>query len=532
MALLTAPQPWPAGDRPRRAGVSSFGFSGTNAHVIIEEPPVSEVTPVDAGVVAWPLSARSDSALREQARRLAAFDPDAAPADVSLTLAGRAAFDHRAVVVGASRADLLAGLAAVASGRKGPGVVTGQAVPGATGLLFAGQGSQRVGMGAELYARFPAFADAFDAACAVLDPSLDRPLRDVVFQDAVALDRTGYTQPALFAFEVALFRLLESWGVRPDYLVGHSIGELAAAHVAGVFSLADAGRLVAARAGLMQALPPGGAMLAVQAAEQEVLPVAAGRADLAAVNGPRSVVLSGEADALAEIAAELTERGVKSRDLRVSHAFHSARMDAMLEDYAEVARGIGYAGTRVPVVSTVTGRVAEELTDPEYWVRQVREPVRFAAAVETLRSAGVTRLVELGPDGTLSALTSGSVPMVRKDRPEVSTALLALGSLHVTGQTVDWTPLSLGRRRVALPTYPFERRVFWPEPAVSSGSPSDAWRYRVSWRPVADGPRVGLTGRWLVAVPAGFEQDPLVKGVLSALVGGGGRAGTGDARGE
>ncbi|MGW5719453.1 type I polyketide synthase [Amycolatopsis sp. NPDC003865] len=517
VALLTSQQPWPAGERPRRAGISSFGFSGTNAHVIIEEPPVSEVTPVEVGVVAWPLSARSEPALREQARRLAAFGSDAAPADVSLTLAGRAAFDHRAVVTGASRADLLAGLAVVASGGKGPGVVAGQVVGGATGLLFAGQGSQRAGMGAELYSRFPAFADAFDAACAVLDPSLDRPLRDVVFGDAAALDRTGYTQPALFAFEVALFRLLESWGVRPDYLAGHSIGELAAAHVAGVFSLADAGTLVAARAGLMEALPPGGAMLAVQAAEQEVLPVAAGRADLAAVNGPRSVVLSGEAGVLAEIAAELTARGVKSRDLRVSHAFHSARMDAMLEDYAEVARGIGYAGPRVPVVSTVTGRVAEELTDPGYWVRQVREPVRFAAAVETLRAAGVTRLVELGPDGTLSALAPGSVPMVRKDRPEVSSALLALGSLHVSGQPVDWAELSSGTRKVVLPTYPFERRVCWPEPAAPSGSPSDAWRYRVAWRPVTDRPRAGSTGRWLVAVPAGFDGDPLVKGVLTAL---------------
>ncbi len=530
VALLTSPQPWPAGERPRRAGVSSFGFSGTNAHVILEEPPaedlvsekqcsnpVSHSRPAVADFVAWPLSARSEPALREQARRLAAFDSDAAPADVSLTLAGRAAFDHRAVVTGASRADLLAGLAAVASGGKGPGVVTGQAVSGATGLLFAGQGSQRVGMGAELYSRFPAFADAFDAACAVLDPSLDRPLREVVFGDAVALDQTGYTQPALFALEVALFRLLESWGVRPDYLVGHSIGELAAAHVAGVFSLADAGKLVAARAGLMQALPPGGAMLAVQAAEQEVLLVAAGRADLAAVNGPQSVVLSGEADVVAEIAAELTARGVKSRDLRVSHAFHSARMDAMLEDYAEVARGIGYAGPRVPVVSTVTGRVAEELTDPGYWVRQVREPVRFASAIETVRSAGVTRLVELGPDGTLSALAPGSVPTLRKDRPEVATALLALGSLHVSGQTVDWTPLSPGARHVALPTYPFERQVFWPAPAVSSGSPSDAWRYRVSWRAVADRPRAGLSGRWLVAVPAAYAGDPLVKGVFAAL---------------
>ncbi|MEU8633570.1 type I polyketide synthase [Amycolatopsis sp. NPDC048633] len=516
VALLTETQPWPLSERPRRAGVSSFGFSGTNAHVILEQPPVSETMEAPAAdVVVWPLSGRSEAVLRSQAKRLAEFvdGADVPPADVARSLAARAVFGHRAVVTGD---DLLAGLTAVASGAKHPGVVTGQAGDGKAGLLFAGQGSQRVGMGAELYERFPVFADAFDAVCAVLDPELDRPLRDVVFGDASALDRTGYTQPALFAIEVALFRLLESWGVRPDYLAGHSIGELAAAHVAGVFSLADAGKLVAARAGLMQALPAGGAMLAVQAAEQDVLEIAAGRADLAAVNGPLSTVLSGEAAALAEIAAELTARGVKSRDLRVSHAFHSARMDAMLEEFAEVARGIGYAGPRIPVVSTVTPDA--DFTDPEYWVRQVREPVRFADAVSTLREAGVTRLVELGPDGTLSALAGGSTPMLRKDRPEAMTALLALANLHVSGQAVDWTPLSPGVRQVALPTYPFEREAFWPEPLVPVAAPADSKQYRVSWRPIADRPRAALSGRWLVVVPAGCADEPLVKAVFPALV--------------
>ncbi len=513
VALLTSATPWPLSERPRRAGVSSFGFSGTNAHVILEQPPALEVVDAPSDVVVWPLSGRSEAVVRAQARRLAEFleGSDVAPADVARSLAARAVFDHRAVVTGD---DLLAGLAAVASGAKHPGVVTGHAGDGATGLLFAGQGSQRAGMGAELYARFPVFADAFDAACAVLDPSLDRPLREVVFGDAAALDQTGYTQPALFALEVALFRLLESWGVKPDHLAGHSIGELAAAHVAGVFSLADAGRLVAARASLMQALPGGGAMLAVQAAEQDVLEVAAGRADLAAVNGPLATVLSGEADVLAEIAAELTARGVKSRDLRVSHAFHSAHMDAMLEEFAEVARGIGYAEPRIPVVSSVTERA--DLTDPEYWVRQVREPVRFADAVSRMREAGVTRLVELGPDGTLSALTEAT-PMLRKDRPEISTALRALASLHVSGAVVDWTPLSSGVRQVALPTYPFERQVFWPEPLVPVASPVEGKQYHVSWRPVADRPRAGLSGRWLVVIPAGCEEEPLVKAVFPAL---------------
>ncbi|WIY01903.1 SDR family NAD(P)-dependent oxidoreductase [Amycolatopsis mongoliensis] len=527
VALLTETRPWPLSERPRRAGVSSFGFSGTNAHVILEEPPAEDVVsekqgsnpvshsrPAAAECVVWPLSGRSEAVLRAQARRLAEFveASDVAPADVARSLAARAVFAHRAVVTGP---DLLAGLTAVASGAKHPGVVTGHVGDGATGLLFAGQGSQRVGMGAGLYARFPVFADAFDAVCAVLDPELDRPLREVVFGDASALDRTGYTQPALFGIEVALFRLLESWGVQPDYLAGHSIGELAAAHVAGVFSLADAGKLVAARAGLMQALPGGGAMLAVQAAERDVLAVAAGRADLAAVNGPLATVLSGDAAAVAEIAAELTARGVKSRDLRVSHAFHSAHMDAMLEEFAEVARGIGYAGPRIPVVSTVSADA--DFTDPEYWVRQVREPVRFADAVSRLREAGVTRLVELGPDGTLSALAEGSVPMLRKDRPEPATALLALASLHVSGPAVDWAPLSPGVRQVALPTYPFERQVFWPEPLVPVTSPADSKQYRVSWRLLADRPRAALTGRWLVVVPAGCADEPLVKAVFPAL---------------
>ncbi|MEU0796786.1 type I polyketide synthase [Amycolatopsis sp. NPDC005961] len=513
VALLTSATPWPRSERPRRAGVSSFGFSGTNAHVIVEEPPAREAADAPGPDVVWPLSGRSAAVLRAQAARLLEFvsASEVDLADVGRSLAARAVFDHRAVVTG----DLLAGLAAVAWGTKHPGVVIGQAGDGATGLLFAGQGSQRAGMGAELYARFPVFADAFDAVCAVVDIALDRPLRDVVFGDAAPLDETGYTQPALFALEVALFRLLESWGVRPEYLAGHSIGELAAAHVAGVFSLEDAGKLVAARASLMQALPGGGAMLAVQAAEQDVLEVAAGRADLAAVNGPLATVLSGDADVVAEIAAELTARGVKSRVLRVSHAFHSAHMDAMLEEFAEVARGIGYAEPRIPVVSTVTPDA--DFTDPEYWVRQVREPVRFADAVSTLRESGVTRLVELGPDGTLSALT-GATPMLRKDRPERATALLALANLHVSGHTVDWAPVVSGSRTIALPTYPFERQVFWPEPLVPVAAPADSKQYRVTWRPIPDRPPVGLPGRWLVAIPAGYDEEPLVKAVLPALV--------------
>ncbi|WP_159058960.1 acyltransferase domain-containing protein, partial [Streptomyces caeruleatus] len=277
--LLTEQRPWPVVDRPWRAGVSSFGVSGTNAHVILEQAP--ESTPVSGAdvvvppvVVPWVVSARSELALREQARRLAVHveaDPELDPVDVGAALVStRASFGHRAVVLGTGRDELIAGLAGLAEGEPGVGVVTGAAGQGGrTAFLFTGQGAQRAGMGRELAEAFPVFAEAFEEVCEGFAGMLPGSLKDVVFSGE-GLDRTEWTQPGLFAFEVALFRLLESWGVTPDYVAGHSIGELTAAHVAGVLSLPDACRVVAARAGLMQALPAEGAMLAVEASEAEI----------------------------------------------------------------------------------------------------------------------------------------------------------------------------------------------------------------------------------------------------------------------
>ncbi|WP_455433022.1 type I polyketide synthase [Streptomyces triculaminicus] len=531
--LLTESVPWPETGHPRRAAVSSFGVSGTNAHTIIEQAPAAgtDPEPERAGAarapVPWIVSARSAAALREQAERLLAHviglsdDTTVEPLDIAHSLATtRAAMEHRAVVVGTDPGELTAGLRAVAEGTSAPNVVDGVVgKEGKLAFLFSGQGSQRVGMGRELHATFPVFAEAFDAVCGELDAHLERPLRDVVFGEDMdgLLDRTEFTQPALFAVEVALFRLLESWGVRPDFLTGHSIGELAAAHVAGVLSLADAAALVAARGRLMQALPSGGVMVAVQASEDEVLPLLAGyedRAGIAAVNGPQAVVLSGVEAAVTEIAAKLAAQGRKTKPLAVSHAFHSPLMDPMLAGFRAAAERVTFSAPSLPVVSALTGRPvpAEELCDPEYWVRHVRQAVRFADAVEALAAEGVTAFLEIGPGGVLTALArsvladapAAALPALRADRPEDVALTTALAGLHVHGAAVDWHAVLAGRgaRRVDLPTYAFQRRPYWlASPAPGSGA--DGTRYVVAWRPLADaGPQPpAAEGLWLLLTP-------------------------------
>ncbi|MEO3807298.1 SDR family NAD(P)-dependent oxidoreductase [Nonomuraea sp. B1E8] len=494
--LLTEARPWERDESPRRAAVSSFGISGTNAHVVLEESPAEpEREPGPAAelpVVPWVLSGRSEEALAAQAARLRTWmesSRDLDVADVGWSLAtGRAVLEHRAVVAGADRAELLAALTAVADGRHGePAVETGLARSRAkAAMLFAGQGSQRVGMGRELADAFPVFARALDDICRVIDPLLPHPLRATMADGpAEVLDETGMTQPALFAFEVALYRLLESLGVAPAVLAGHSVGEIAAAHVAGVFSLEDACTLVAARARLMQALPSGGAMLAVAAPEADVLPLLDGyedRAGIAAVNGPAAVVVSGDEAAVTEIEGRTEAR---TRRLRVSHAFHSPLMEPMLADFAEAIGGITLHEPTIPVVSNVTGRLAEpgRLTDPSYWVEHVRGAVRFADGVAAARTAGATVFVELGPDTTLTGLAQQTltgdetfVSTRAKDRHEARTFVQALGRMHAHGVTVDWAAYFAAARpsRVDLPTYAFQHEHFWLRPGPGTGDVTTA----------------------------------------------------------
>ncbi|MGW4724866.1 type I polyketide synthase [Streptomyces sp. NPDC004291] len=505
--LLTEARPWPGRDRPRRAGVSSFGISGTNAHVILEEaPPAPRAadgteggdggdradgavpgTTDRARVVPWIVTARSEDALRDQARRLHAHlggRPELAPADVAFSLVtDRAALEHGAAVVGTGREELLEGLDALARGGSSARLVRGRAAgEGGTAFLFSGQGSQRLGMGRELYASSPVFAAALDEVAGHLDGELVRPVKDVLFArentaDAALIDQTAFTQAALFAVEVALFRWFEHHGLRPDHLLGHSIGEVAAAHVAGVLDLPDAAVLVAERGRLMQSAPEGGAMAAVEAAEDEVRalllahPPGSGTVDVAAVNGPRAVVVSGDAAAVEEQLALWRARGVRTKRLTVSHAFHSAHMDEVLEEFREVAAGLTFRPPRIPVVSNVTGTLAtdEELTSPDYWVRHIRRAVRFHDGVRYLAERGVTRFVELGPDGTLTALTRNALgdhtalvtPALRRGRDESETLHGALAELHLAGARPEWKALLPSARHVPLPTYAFQHRNYW-----------------------------------------------------------------------
>jgi polyketide synthase 12 len=476
VSLLSEAQPWPAQGRVRRAGVSSFGISGTNAHVIVEAAPAGperEVRPAPP-VVPWVVSAKSASALGAQAARLAQYvgqRPELKVADVGWSLAGRSSFEHRAVVVGGDRDRLLAGLAELAGDDLG-GVIRGVAQPGGkTVFVFPGQGSQLLGMGMGLHAGYPVFAEAFNTVVGELDRHLLRPLREVIWgHDDNLLNTTEFAQPALFAVEVALYRLLESWGVRPDFVMGHSVGELSAAHVAGVLSLENAAVLVAARGRFMQALSAGGAMIAVQATEGEVQPLLGPEVSIAAVNGPASVVISGAQNAVAAVAEQLRADGRRVHQLAVSHAFHSPLMDPMIDEFGTVAAGLAIGQPTIPIISNVTGQLAgDDFGSAAYWKRHVREAVRFADSVGFAQSAGASRFFEVGPSSGLAASIEESLPdsevltmsALRKDRPEPATLTNAVAQAFVAGANVDWRAMLGQANFVELPTYAFERRRFW-----------------------------------------------------------------------
>ncbi|MCD0449838.1 type I polyketide synthase [Actinocorallia sp. API 0066] len=615
LTLLTEPVPWPATDTPRRAAVSSFGVSGTNAHIIIEQPPTPEPTtsgtpadapapvrlsgtgtpttsttatpaaapasgttsantgrsaskptetpssgteiddstrssteapgtgthgavdgapsggePVDAAArgvdgasgaglpVVWAVSAKDERALAEQARRLKEAVGGLAPRDVALTLAtGRARLDERAAVVGWDAAELVEGLGALAEGGSSGRVLRGKA-GGGLALLFTGQGSQRAGAGKELHARFPVFAEAFDAAVAALDRELaghtERSVGDVWLEGGPELDRTLYAQTGLFALETALFRLLESWGIRPDFVAGHSIGELSAAHVAGVWSLDDAARIVAARARLMQALPGGGAMIAVEAAEDEVTPLLTPGVALAAVNGPTAVVVSGDVEEAEAVAATLEATGRRVKRLRVSHAFHSPHMDGMLAEFTAIAAAVPAARPTFPVVSNLTGELVTSYDDPAVWARHVRGTVRFHDGLRALAAAGATTFLELGPDPVLTALAAEAVEggsaeaALRRDTPEPETLAAVVARAHLHGADVDWRALLPDAAPVDLPTYPFQRERFWldPSPAFAPAAP-DTRRFRLTWRPVDPSPAPAAS--WLLVTGGHLWADAL-----------------------
>jgi acyl transferase domain-containing protein/acyl carrier protein len=622
--LLTQEQDWPDEGRPRRAGVSSFGISGTNAHLLLEQgpaeeprrhggagspspggyggagsPPVSRgglggIAPPEA-TLPWVVSGRGEAGLRGHAGRLAGFARagcgGAGVNDVGWSLAsGRSVFTDRAVVLAEDAAGFAAALEAVAAGEPAPGVVAGRAPddgPGKVAFVFAGQGSQRSGMGLALAEAFPVFGDAVAEVCGHLDPLLDRSVAQTVFAGpgssvAGLVDQTVFTQAGLFAMQVGLARLFQSWGITPDYVTGHSIGEIAAAHVAGVFCLADACALVAARGRLMQALGGGGAMAAIAAGEEEVTAelagVAAGVA-VAAVNGPRSVVVSGAAAEVAAVGRLWRGRGVRVRRLRTSHAFHSPLVEPMLAELGAVAAGLTYAAPSIPVVCSVTGQPdAGLMTTSTYWVRQAREAVRFADCVRWLDQAGAGVLAELGGDGTLSSLAGDDggtwVPTLRVGRSERMAVLSAAARVFVAGVSVDWAAMFTGARRVDLPTYAFQRRRYWPDirPAlpVAGGDGAEAgfwaavdrqdvaalagtvgvrgdeplgellpvlaawrrrgqrqsvvagWRYQVTWQPVTGlAGDTMLSGRWLLVVPAGLAAGEQAASE-EVLAGGGG----------
>jgi acyl transferase domain-containing protein/acyl carrier protein len=481
--------------------VSAFGASGTNAHAIIEEAPPAHREPCPApasGPLVLLVSAKDRRSLGAQAQRLyehISAHPELELADVAHSLAStRAQLPFRLAVIGQERERLLEDLQIVARGESKPGLPCGAAIAGPrVALLLTGQGAQRAGMGRGLYDRYEVFASALDGVCGELDRHLERSLRELLFcepgsPDSELLNQTAITQAALFALEVALFRLVESWGIAPAYLLGHSVGEITAAHIAGSLSLGDASRFVAARGRLMQALPEGGAMVAVQGSEDEILDSLGSlreEVSLAAVNGPSAVVLSGPAESVERVASLWDARGRATKRLPVSHAFHSALMEPMLAELREVARTLHFSPPTITIVSNLTGKPlsVEQACSPDYWVDHARSTVRFMDGMRWLDDAGVDCFIELGPDGVLSAAGRDCVereqpqtgPLLvaamRRKRPEAHTLLAAMAEAHVRGVPVKWSEVLPGEA-VELCTYAFQRKRFWvqPVPARTGGT--------------------------------------------------------------
>jgi acyl transferase domain-containing protein len=498
--IPTEQTPWAVQNGPRIAGVSSFGFSGTNAHVILEEAPIPEpkVIDNDRSSHILTLSAKTEPALRQLAAHFAghlAAQPSLSAADVAYTAnTGRAQFNHRLAVVADSAQQMQEQLAGWAGGQAPAGVSSQSGTIGRPKIafLFTGQGAQYVQMGRQLYDTQPTFRQTLEKCDEILRPYLDQPLLFILYPDLYGteekskIDQTAYTQPALFALEYALAELWRSWGIVPSAVLGHSVGEYAAACLAGVFSLEDGLRLIAGRARLMQALPAGGEMAAVFADQAQVtraIQPYADKVSIAAINGPQNIVISGAGEVVQTILANLAGQGIKAQRLTVSHAFHSPLMEPMLDDFTELAASLRYAAPQLGLVSNLTGQLAtEETTTAAYWRQHVRAPVRFAESIRFLKSQGHDLFIEIGPKPTLLSLgqrcwvdedgQTGTVspkwlPSLRAGRADWQQMLESLGELYLSGIEINWTGFERdylqGRQRLALPTYPFQRQRYWLE---------------------------------------------------------------------
>nr|WP_158888012.1 type I polyketide synthase [Amycolatopsis anabasis] len=525
--LATGTRPWPAADRPRRAGVSSFGLSGTNAHVVLEQAEPVEQAPGAAppGPAAWVLSGRTEAALRAQARRLRTFvadRPELSPADVGFSLVtARTAFPHRAVVLGDDRGELLDGLDALAAGRPDPAVVEGVAADAGRGpvFVFPGQGSQWTGMAVDLLATAPAFAAKLAECSAALSSFVDWSLPDVLrgTPGAPGLERVDVVQPVLWAVMVSLAELWRAHGVEPAAVVGHSQGEIAAACVAGALSVPEAARIVALRSQALAELSGTGGMASVAASPSDVAEWLAPwgeRLSVAAVNGPASVVVSGEPGALAEFLASCREREVRVREVDVDYASHAAQVEAIEAEVRTAADGLTARPPQVRWLSTVTGDWVTGELETGYWYENLRRPVRFAEAIGALAEQGYRSFVECSPHPILTtgiqdtvdsrAADAVAIGSLRRDHDGTREFRTALARAHTAGIAVDWASAHPGARRVDLPTYAFQRARHWPNLPAPGGN-LDSQRYRITWTRVAE-PAAVPPGSWLVAVPAA-ERD-------------------------
>ncbi|MDJ0592503.1 MAG: beta-ketoacyl synthase N-terminal-like domain-containing protein [Pleurocapsa sp. MO_226.B13] len=498
LSIPTEKQEWTVEEGTRLAGISSFGFGGTNAHLILEEATTRVKEPIKEGLERplqiLTLSAKSDRALSELAQRYSNFlaaKPEVSLADICFTAnSGRTHFERRLFAIADSATELQQSLQAFATGEVPVGITTNCLTvgnPPQIAFLFTGQGSQYVGMGRELYETQPTFRQALDKCAAILNSYLDRPLLEVIYpadSSSSLIDQTQYTQPALFALEYALAQLWQSWGIKPQLMMGHSVGEYVAACLAGVFSLEDGLKLIAARGRFMQSLPQDGAMVSLLAEPERVIEAIqsyGGAVAIAAFNGARSVVISGKREPVFQVAEKFEAQGVKTKTLKVSHGFHSPLMEPMLEDFARVAKQITYSPPQIDLISNVTGELATaEIATPQYWCNHIRQPVKFAQGMTTLAQQDCEILLEIGAKPILLGMGRPCLsnldvaqqedteyrllPSLRPQKSDWQQMLASLGELYLQGIAIDWQSFERDypqRRRVILPTYPFQRQRYW-----------------------------------------------------------------------